>query len=225
MGGIGGYTDPERESYCRDILREQMPKEETKMSNEYDANWKEAEEILVNMTRVLEDIRAFVNTCTDRDNIKLFISEATDKLCTNITEFCMNSVLNNPSLKCILDAEVMSLLPRFQNMNNLVSYYENNTRFIEHRDSTKNYIDSVISSVDYLLEVMLAQKVIPSIRSSVRLDSPIKDNIFKFHYTDEQWRTLCQLLAPDYESKFIEEIDIDLKGAVDVYFVKERDEE
>lgn len=26
MGGIGNYTDPERESYCRDILREQMPK-------------------------------------------------------------------------------------------------------------------------------------------------------------------------------------------------------
>ena len=24
MGGIGGYTDPDRESYCRDILREEM---------------------------------------------------------------------------------------------------------------------------------------------------------------------------------------------------------
>ena len=27
MGGIGNYTDPERESYCRDIRREQTPKE------------------------------------------------------------------------------------------------------------------------------------------------------------------------------------------------------
>ena len=27
MGGIGGYTDPERESYCRDLVREQMPKD------------------------------------------------------------------------------------------------------------------------------------------------------------------------------------------------------
>lgn len=27
MGGIRGYTDPERESYCRDIRKEQMSKE------------------------------------------------------------------------------------------------------------------------------------------------------------------------------------------------------
>ena len=27
MGGIGNYTDSERESYCRDIRREQTPKE------------------------------------------------------------------------------------------------------------------------------------------------------------------------------------------------------
>ena len=26
MGGIGNYTDPEKESYCRDIRREQTPK-------------------------------------------------------------------------------------------------------------------------------------------------------------------------------------------------------
>lgn len=225
MGGIGGYTDPERESYCRDIRRSQMPKEENNMCKYYDANWKESEDILVNMTRVLEDIRAFVNGCTEEDDIKFYISEATDKLCTNVTEFCMISVLNNPSLKHILNGEIMALLTRFQNMNNLVTYYENNTAFIKHRNSTKNYIDSVISSVDYLLEVMLAQKVIPSERTSVCLDNPIKDSIFKFHYTDEQWKTLCQLLAPDYDPKFIEEVGIELEGAVNVYFVKERVEE
>ena len=40
MGGIGNYTDPERESYCRDILREQTPKE-TSLTNK--AFWIESE--------------------------------------------------------------------------------------------------------------------------------------------------------------------------------------
>ena len=34
MGGISGYVDLERESYCRDILREQIPKDEHKKYND-----------------------------------------------------------------------------------------------------------------------------------------------------------------------------------------------
>lgn len=227
MGGISGYTDPERESYCRDILREQMktPKEENNMCKEYDANWKNAEDILVKMLDILTDLRAFTNGCTAESEIKQTFADETDKLCTKVTEFAMNSVLNLPSLKCIIDAEIMSLLARFSNMNNMVIFYESNEKFVEHKHSVVSYIDSIIAVVDYALEMMLSTKVIPSERTCARLENPIKDSIFKFHYTDEQWKTLCRLLAPDYDAKFIEEVGIELEGAVNVYFVKERVEE
>jgi len=35
MGGIGNYTDPERESYCRDIRREQTPKDDIQNHKKY----------------------------------------------------------------------------------------------------------------------------------------------------------------------------------------------
>lgn len=227
MGGIGGYTDPERESYCRDILREQMPKEEYNMNDKvYDKNWKDAEDILVKMLDVLTDLRAFTNGCTPESEIKQTFADETDKLCTKVTEFATNSVLNLPSLKCIIDAEIMSLLSRFSNMNNMVIFYESNEKFVEHKHSVVSYIDSIIAVVDYALEMMLSAKVIPSERTHTRLENPIQySSIFKFHYTDEQWKTLCRLLAPDYDSRFIEEVGIELEGAVNVYFVKERVEE
>lgn len=35
MGGIGGYTDPERESYCRDIRRSQTPNDDVQNGDKY----------------------------------------------------------------------------------------------------------------------------------------------------------------------------------------------